>query len=73
MKKSIVLLFVVLCVGMLSAETSTGGTAWEDGILKWTSDDGNFQTRLDVRMYLDYAQFLNSENHPILPHQHTHN
>ena len=62
MRKSIVLLFVVLCVGILSAETSTGGTSWENGILKWTSDDGNFQTRLDVRMYLDFAQFLNSEN-----------
>lgn len=62
MKKSIVLLFVVLCVGILAAETSTGGTAWENGILNWSSNDGIFKTRLDVRMYLDYAHFLNNEN-----------
>ncbi|MEA1972172.1 MAG: porin [Candidatus Cloacimonadota bacterium] len=62
MKKSIVLLFVVLCVGFLAAETSTGGTAWENGILNWSSNDGIFKTRLDVRMYMDYARFFNNEN-----------
>ncbi len=62
MKKTTVLMLVVLCVGILSAETSTGETAWENGILKWISDDGNFKTRLDVRMYLDFAYFLNNEN-----------
>jgi len=62
MKKAIIILFAVLSVSIILAETSQGGLGWDNGILKWKSEDGNFETRLDVRMYLDYAHFLNSEN-----------
>jgi len=49
MKKAIVLLFAVLSVGIILAETSPGDLGWDNGILKWKSEDGNFETRLDLR------------------------
>ncbi len=62
MKKLIIIILAVFCVSILFAETSNGETAWENGFLRWKSNDGNFQTRLDVRMYMDFAHFLNNEN-----------
>ncbi|RLC52694.1 MAG: hypothetical protein DRZ79_00755 [Candidatus Cloacimonadota bacterium] len=55
MKKIIFLAFLITITGFLIGENAFGKTEWEDGILKWKSTDGAFQTRLDVRMYLDAA------------------
>jgi len=43
MKKLVLLMLLVISVGALLAETSVGGTEWDNGILKWKSDDGNFK------------------------------
>ncbi|MDP8203855.1 MAG: porin [Candidatus Tenebribacter mawsonii] len=62
MKKVVLLVFVLFAVGILAAETSTGNSTWDNGLLKWKSDDGMFETRMDVRIYIDYAQFMGNEN-----------
>lgn len=64
--KKIIMLVVILVVTFsvtLSAETSKGKTEWEDGIIHWRSHDGNFDLRLDTRIYINGAYFFDdSEN-----------
>ncbi len=62
MKKIILLVVTLFVVSILTAETSPGSTGWDNGLLKWKSDDGQFETRLDVRIYMDYAQFMGNDN-----------
>lgn len=35
---------------------------WDDGVLRFRSEDGHFETRLDVRMYLDGAVYFEEED-----------
>ena len=62
MKKIILLIITLSVVCILTAETSPGNTAWDNGLLKWKSEDGMFETRMDVRIYIDYAQFMGNDN-----------
>ncbi len=39
--------------------SSPGGTEWDEGIIKFRSEDGKFSTRFDVRIFLDGAYFPN--------------
>ena len=53
---------IVLFATQLFAE-SEGNSKWkEDGYLRWISDDGMFEMRLDVRIYIDGAIFFENKN-----------
>jgi phosphate-selective porin OprO and OprP len=59
MKKIIVLLFALLSVSFILAETSTGSLGWDErGYLVMQSDDGNFKLRFDTRIYINGSYFL---------------
>lgn len=64
MKKTLTLL-IMLAIGatLLTAETSDGYTEWDNGILYWKSDDGQFATRMDVRIYFNGAYFFDDTEH----------
>lgn len=49
-----------MTLGCLFAQydTSSGKTEWENGIIKFKSEDGKFQTRFDVRMFIQGGKFL---------------
>ena len=54
------LLTTMLVFSMVLAQenTSEGKTEWDDGIINFKSQDGKFQTRFDVRMYINGAVFF---------------
>ena len=58
------LVFLLLLAVAAFAQTnvSDGKTEWDDGILHFKSDDGKFQTRFDVRMFLNGAWFFENKN-----------
>lgn len=59
MKKSILLMFIVLMIFSLFAEESKGSLGWDErGYLVFKSDDGNFKMRLDTRIYINGSYFL---------------
>jgi len=63
--KLIIILFVLLLAfSLVNADGSknVGKTCWDNGILKWKSDDGNFETRFDIRMYINGAYFYEDKN-----------
>ena len=62
MKKIVFSLCFLIVFTGLFAEKSFGKTEWRDGFLKWKSADGAFQTRLDVRLYLDAAFYNENKN-----------
>jgi len=63
MKKTLFIIFLLTAVFYLYGQnTSSGTTSWDEGLLKWKSDDGSFETRFDVRIYFDFAQFMGNEN-----------
>ncbi len=68
MKNFKILLMFLLCILMATAvisqekQVSNGDAWWEDGIMKFRSDDGNFMTRFDVRMYINGAAFFEDKN-----------
>ena len=53
------LVIQILIVGFLFAQVSKtqGYTEWDEGIIKFKSEDGQFQTRFDIRIFLDGAYF----------------
>jgi phosphate-selective porin OprO and OprP len=59
------LLFALLLVMPVQAEeteVSDGKVQWENGIIHFVSDDGNFKTRFDVRIFLNGAYFFEDKN-----------
>jgi phosphate-selective porin OprO/OprP len=60
MKKKLIILF--LLVFSLSLFSQTANSIYENGFLKWKSNDGNFSTRFDIRAYLDGAVFFENKN-----------
>lgn len=61
MKKTLLIVILVAMAWALAAQ-SVGNSEWDDGLLKWKSDDGQFATRLDIRIYADYANFSGNDN-----------
>ncbi len=57
----LVSLFMLLLVNAVAVE-SDGKLLWDNGLLKWKSNDGMFETRMDVRIYMDYAKFMGNDN-----------
>ncbi len=55
MQKKLFLFTLILLLVNLPAKENSGKTGWDNGFLEWKSKNGIFQTRLDVRMYLDAA------------------
>ncbi len=53
---------LLVCFSMLFADRTGANTEWKDGILQFSSSDGMFKTRFDVRMYLDGAIYFENEN-----------
>ncbi len=61
--KSLIILMVTLGCLFAQKNTSSGNTEWDDGIIKFKSEDGKFQTRFDVRMFIQGGKFSDdSEN-----------
>ncbi len=58
MRKIIVMMVALFLFSNAVAKESSGFTSWDDGILKWRSDDGNFELRMDTRIYLNGAYFF---------------
>ena len=59
MKKTFLIIFVLALFGSMLAETSAGSLGWDDrGYLVFQSEDGNFKTRLDTRIYINGSYFL---------------
>jgi len=60
----LIVMFLLVLTTLVFGETnvSEGKTEWEDGVLFFKSDDGNFQTRFDIRMYLNGAWFFENKN-----------
>jgi phosphate-selective porin OprO/OprP len=54
------MLFTVIAFG--ETNVADGKTEWDDGVLHFKSNDGNFQTRFDIRMYLNGAWFFENKN-----------
>ncbi len=61
-KIGVVTILLSLCFGMLYADRTSANTEWKDGILQFSSSDGMFKTRFDVRMYLDGAVYFENKN-----------
>lgn len=62
MKKVLLLgLFLCIITGAYTVEND-GNLMWDNGLLNWKSNDGAFQTRMDVRIYMDYARFMGNDN-----------
>jgi phosphate-selective porin OprO/OprP len=57
----ILVLSMVVC-GFAQEQKSNGDVEWDDGVLKFKSEDGNFMTRFDVRFYANAAHFLEGKN-----------
>lgn len=55
---------LILSTGIVSGQqnTSKGSTDWDDGIIKFRSEDGKFMTRFDVRIFINGAYFLENKN-----------
>ncbi len=62
LKFGIIPILLLLCFGMLYADRTGANPEWKDGILQFSSSDGMFKTRFDVRMYLDGAIYFENEN-----------
>ncbi len=60
MKKILLIMFITLSIAILSAQNVK--TVYDGGFLKWKSEDGKFQTRFDIRSYLDGAVFFENKN-----------
>lgn len=59
MKKTIILVIALSLFIGLFAGTANGKLGWDDrGYLVFKSDDGNFQTRLDSRFYINGSYFM---------------
>jgi len=58
----IVTFMLLLMATALWAQQDKGRTEWDKGILKFKSDDGRFQTRFDVRIFLDGAVYFENKN-----------
>ncbi|OQY29559.1 MAG: hypothetical protein B6244_03375 [Candidatus Cloacimonetes bacterium 4572_55] len=66
-KRLLILASILLCLAWVStsaaADDVKADAGWDDvGFLKHTSPDGQFEMRLDVRMYMDAAYFLENKN-----------
>ncbi|MEA1986207.1 MAG: porin [Candidatus Marinimicrobia bacterium] len=61
-KLIIIMLLSLVFVALAFGEKSEGSTEWDDGTIKWKSNDGNFQTFFDVRMYINAGYFFEGEN-----------
>ncbi|HDR05850.1 MAG TPA: hypothetical protein ENN84_11490 [Candidatus Marinimicrobia bacterium] len=60
-----VLLFALLAIVPVQAEeteVSDGKVKWENGVIQFISDDGNFKTRFDVRLFVNGAYFFENKN-----------
>ncbi len=62
------LLWLITFSGLMLTMTfaQEGRVGWEDGILIFKSNDGQFQTRFDVRMFMDGAVYFENKNKDIL-------
>ena len=64
--KKMVLSILMLIFFVISAyaqkQTSQGHTEWDNGIIKFKSDDGQFMTRFDVRLFINGAYFFENKN-----------
>jgi len=59
MKKTFLIIFALALFGSMLAETSAGSLGWDDrGYLVFESEDGNFKTRFDTRIYINGSYFL---------------
>lgn len=56
----LMLMFVTLFAIPVMAENSMskGDVEWDDGIIKFKSEDGNFTTRFDVRLFINAGYFI---------------
>ncbi len=64
MRKKVMLIILFITVFMaLFADKKEANAFYDDGFLKWKSQDGNFATRFDIRAYLDGAIFFENKNH----------
>ncbi len=57
------MLFILVVSAMAQDQKSKGGTEWDNGIIKFKSDDGQFMTRFDVRLFINGAYFFENKNH----------
>jgi len=64
MKKRMLLLTAILMMMTTSlwAQQDKGRTEWDSGIMFLRSEEGQFETRLDMRIYLDGAYFFTNKN-----------
>ncbi|OQX89026.1 hypothetical protein B6D60_00280 [candidate division KSB1 bacterium 4484_87] len=58
----IFLIFSTLQVNGQTRIVEQGKTEWDQGILFFRSNDGNFSTRFDVRMFINGAYFFENKN-----------
>ncbi|MCA9732273.1 MAG: hypothetical protein H6696_19755 [Deferribacteres bacterium] len=56
------LIFFISGSAFAQQNVSAGHTEWDDGIMMFKSDDGNFKTRFDTRMFLNGAYFFENKN-----------
>lgn len=55
--------FLLIAVAVFArANFASGKTGWEDGVLNFKSENGKFQTRFDIRLYLNGAYFFENKN-----------
>jgi len=60
--KTVNIAIILLILGTMiypQESNSPGRTEWDEGIIKFKSEDGQFQTRFDIRLFLDAAYFPN--------------
>ncbi|MCI0513047.1 OprO/OprP family phosphate-selective porin [candidate division KSB1 bacterium] len=64
-RTALMVLMILILTSLLWAQTevSKGKTEWDRGILMFKSDDGNFSTRFDMRMYLNGGFFMGDDEH----------
>ncbi len=60
---TLLVLFALVISAMAQDQKSKGGTEWDNGIIKFKSDDGQFMTRFDVRLFINGAYFFENKNH----------
>ncbi len=58
----LLILFTLVFSAMAQEQKSKGSTEWDNGIIKFKSDDGQFGLRFDVRIFINGAYYFENKN-----------